>query len=201
MTVARYAASMDGEQIVHEVAEKVRELVDEAERRAAEIVHEAEAEAKRIRERAQSESDERLAAARSAFEELQSKLGLTSEVPGGPVPTPEPSPPSIPEPTPPPPDPAPSPEPTPEPEPPLIPEPTPPPDEGTPPQIATKPAVNGSGPNGDARSDDAAGARLVAMNMALDGSPRAEIVARLDAEYELADAGDLADEILAATGK
>jgi hypothetical protein len=182
---------MDGEQIVHEVAEKVRALVTEAEERAAQIVRDAEVEAQNIRERAQAESSERLEAARSAFEELQSKLGIGAEVPGGPVPVPEPSPPSIPEPTPPPPDPAPSPEPAPEPEPPLIPEPTPPPDEGTPPQIV----VNGS------KSADAAGARLVAMNLALDGKQRDDIIARLNADYELADAGALADEILAVAGK
>jgi hypothetical protein len=183
---------MDGEQIVHDVAEKVRALVTEAEERAAQIVRDAEAEAQSIRERAQAESSERLEAARSALEELQSKLGIGAEVPGGPVPVPEPSPPSIPEPTPEPPAPAPSPEPAPEPEPPLIPEPTPPPDEGTPPEIA---ATNG------AKSADAAGARLVAMNLALDGSSRDDIVARLNADYELADAGALADEILAVAGK
>lgn len=190
---------MDGEQIVHEVAEKVRELIDDAERKAAEIVRDAEAEAKRIRERAQSESDDRLAAARSAFEELQAKLGLTSEVPGGPVPTPEPSPPSIPEPTPPPPDPAP--EPIPEPEPPMIPEPTPPPDEGTPPQIAAEPAVNGSAPNGAGKSDDAAGARLVAMNMALDGASRESIEAHLAEHYAIDDAGAIVDDVLQLAGK
>ncbi len=186
---------MDGEQIVHDVAEKLRALINEAEAKAAEIVSQAEADAKRIREQAEVEAQERLAAARSAFEELQSKLGIGGEVPGGPVPVPDPSPPGVPEPTPPPPDPAPSPEPAPEPAPPSIPEPTPPPDEGTPPQIAAEPAANG------AKSDDDAGARLVAMNMALDGSSRDEIVSHLDADYALDDAGGLADEILAIAGK
>jgi hypothetical protein len=186
---------MDGEQIVHDVAEKVRALVTDAEQRAAEIVREAEADAKRIREQAQVESQERLAAARNAFEELQAKLGIGGEVPGGPVPTPEPAPPSVPEPTPPPPDPAPSPEPAPEPEPPLVPEPEPPPDEGTPPQIAAEPAVNG------ARSDDSAAARLVAMNMALDGASREAIEGHLAQNYELDDADALIDEVIALAGK
>ena len=78
---------MDGEQIVHEVAEKVRELINDAEARAAKIVREAETEAKGIRERAAAESQERLAAARNAFEELQTKLGIGAEVQPGPVST------------------------------------------------------------------------------------------------------------------
>ncbi len=177
------------------MAERIRALVTEAEERAAQIVRDAEADAKRIREQAQVESQERLAAARSAFEDLQAKLGIGAEVPSGPVPVPEPAPPAVPEPTPAPPDPAPGPEPVPEPEPPLTPEPTPPPDEGTPPA-----AANGGAPNGT-RSGDEAGARLVAMNMALDGADRGEIVAKLDADYELTDSGTLADEILAVAGK
>ena len=191
---------MDGEQIVHEVAEKVRALITDAEAKAAEIVRDAEAEAKRIREHAQSESDERLAAARSAFEELQSKLGLTGEVPAGPVPTPEPGPPSVPEPTPPPPDPTPSPEPTPEPEPPLIPEPAPPPDEGTPPQVAVERSTNGTAPDVGA-SDEPAAARLVAMNMALDGASREAIEAHLASSYNLPDAGAIVDDVLQLAGK
>ena len=196
---------MDAEQIVHEAAEKIRALVADAERRAAEIVRDAEADATRIREQAQAESQERLAAARNALEELQAKLGIGDEVPGGPVPAPEPSPPTVPEPTPPPPDPAPSPEPTPEPEPPTIPEPTPPPDEGTPPQISVDdPAVAANGaapPDAIAKPDDSAAARLVAMNMALDGASREAIEGHLAENYELADAGSLVDDVLALAGK
>jgi outer membrane biosynthesis protein TonB len=189
---------MDGEQIVHDVAETVRALVSEAERRATEIVRDAEAEAARIRSEAEAESKQRLSAARNAFEELQSKLGIGAEVEPGPVTAPEPTPPSVPEPTPPPPDPAPSPEPAPEPEPPLIPEPAPPPDEGTPPQIST---ANGSGPPASAKSDDAAGARLVAMNMALDGATREAIAGHLADAYELTDPGEIADEVLKLASK
>lgn len=189
---------MDAEQIVHDVAEKVRTLIADAEQRAGQIVREAEVEAKEIRARAETESDQRLAAARSAFEELQSKLGLGSEVEPGPVTTPEPQPPSIPEPTPLPPDPTPSPDPTPEPEPPLIPEPTPPPDEGTPPQIA---AVNGGPADATAKSDDAAAARLVAMNMALNGASRDAIESQLAENYTLDDAGAIADDVLALATK
>jgi outer membrane biosynthesis protein TonB len=200
-------AAMDGEQIVREVAEKVRALVDEAEQRAAEIVREAEADAKRIREQAEAEGRQRLDEVRKAFDELQGKLGVGAEVEPGPVTVPEPEPPAVPEPEPPPtPEPSP-PDPAPEPEPPTVPEPTPPPDEGTPPS-----AANGSSQapqqrrdsaslRSASKSDDAAGARLVAMNMALEGASRDEIVARLEDDYELDDSGAVADEVIALAAK
>jgi hypothetical protein len=195
---------MDTEKIVGDVAEVVRDLVSrtisQAEERAGQIVEAAETEAKTLIERAEAEARElrqraehdaevRLAAVRSAFAEMQSKIGIGGEVLPGPVTTPEPEPPSVPEPSPEPP--APWPEPTPEPEPPLIPEPTPPPDEGTPPEIS----ANGG------RSSDSAGARLVAMNMALEGAQRDEIVALLSGDYELEDAARLVDEVLALAAK
>ena len=196
---------MDAEQIVHEVADKVRALIDDAEATAAKIVSDAEADAKRIRAEAETESQKRLAEARSAFEELQKKLGLGAEVPGGPVPVPEPTPQPVPEPSPPEPDPGPPAPPVPEPEPPLIPEPTPPPDEGTPPQIESEPEPaakgNGAAPDAGAKSDDSAGARLVAMNMALDGASREEIEAHLAENYALGDAGSLVDDVLALSSK
>jgi outer membrane biosynthesis protein TonB len=196
---------MDGEQIVHDVAEKVRALITDAETKAAKIVSDAEADAKRIRAEAETESQKRLVEARSAFEELQKKLGLGAEVEPGPVTAPEPEPPAVPEPTPPVPDPGPPSPPVPEPEPPLIPEPTPPPDEGTPPQIAADPApvaaTNGAAPDAAAKSDDTASARLVAMNMALDGASRETIEAHLADNYALADAGSLVDDVLALTSK
>ena len=106
----------------------------------------------------------------------------------GPVTVPEPQPPSEPVPAPEP-SPEPSPEPPTEPEPPVIPEPTPPPDEGTPPEV------------GQAKSTDAAGARLVAMNMALDGASREEIEAHLARAYALEDAGSIVDDVLSLAAK
>ncbi len=176
---------MDAEQLVHDVAEKVRALITDAEAKAAEIVNQAEADAKRIREQASAESEERLAAARSAFDELQSKLGIGAEMPDAPPPAPEPAPPP----------PAPAPAPAPEPEPPLIPEPTPPPDEGTPPQIKAEPSANGAG------TDDPAAARLVAMNMALDGASREAIKDHLVGNYSLADADSVVDDVMQLAGK
>lgn len=192
---------MDTEKIVGDVAEVVRDLVartlSQAEERAKEIIDSAESEAtnlverargeaKEIRAKAEKDAQSRLRAVQAALAEVQTKLGVTDEVPTSPVPEPEPEPPVVPEPSPPPPDPAPSPEPVPEPEPPLIPEPTPPPDEATPPQVAA-----------DGKSDDDAGARLVAMNMALEGASRDEAKARIEADYECADVDGLIDEIFA----
>lgn len=192
---------MDAEKLVHDVADRVREVLDEAERRAAEIVREAEVDARQIRERAEAEGQERVAEIRRALDDLQGRLNgarpaaaatgprapepPASEVPPGPVPVPEPAPPSIPEPYP---------EPTPEPEPPEVPEPAPPPDEGDPPQIASDGVA---APAAAANSADATAARLVAMNMALEGSSREEIEGHLAAHYALADAGAIVDDVLA----
>jgi outer membrane biosynthesis protein TonB len=176
----------DAEQIVRDFAEKARALITEAEERAAAIVREAEDEATRIRARAESDARHRLDEVRSAFEELQGRLGRTeSEVEPGPTIVPEPEPPPVPEPTPDPvPDPVPGPEPVPEPAPEPLPEPAPPPDEGTPPTAGE-------------RSDDEVGARLVAMNLALDGVPAADAKRRLASEFTLGDVDALVDEVYA----
>ena len=63
-----------------------------------------------------------------------------------------------------------------------------------PPRSATAAAAAGS------KSDDAAGARLVALNMALDGASRDEIEAKLTEDFELADGAKLVDEVLAVAG-
>jgi outer membrane biosynthesis protein TonB len=181
----------DAEKIVHDVAERVRELVTEAEARAAEIVRDAEADAKRIRERAETEARERLDEVRTALADLEGKLkgSGSAEVDPGPVTVPEPSPEPVPEPAPAP-VPEPTPDPVPEPTPDPVPEPTPPPDEGTPPT-----AGNG------AKSGDAVAARLVAMNMALEGATRDEIERALASDYALDDAPGLIDDVLAKAGK
>lgn len=202
---------MDAERIATDVADRVRELIADAEERAARIVRDAEEDAKRIRERAEAEGNQRLAEVRAALSDLEGKLGVAggaserrSEVDPGPITVPEPTPDPVPDPGPAPtPVPEPGPEPTPEPSPERIPEPIPPPDEGDPPTPG--PTEDAAAPNGGEAADgaklgDAAGARLVAMNMALDGSSREEIEAAL-AAYELDDQAKLVDEILAKTGK
>jgi outer membrane biosynthesis protein TonB len=198
---------MDTEKIVGDVAEVVRDLVSrtltQAEERAEQIIDAAEKEAKSVIDRAQGEAaeirkkaerdaDSRLSAIQAALAEVQAKIGIRGEVPTSPVPAPEPEPPVVPEPAPPPPDPSPAPEPVPEPEPPLVPEPTPPPDEATPPQVAAtaKPRANG-------KSNDDASARLVAMNLALEGATREQAKAQIEAEYDCADLDGLIDDIFA----
>jgi DivIVA domain-containing protein len=57
------------------------------------------------------------------------------------------------------------------------------------------PAANG------ARSDDEAGARLVALNMALEGAPRDETGRYLADHYELPDLDALLDDVYASAGK
>jgi len=134
---------------------------------------------------------------RRALDELQGKLGSRvrpdAEVDPGPVTVPEPEPPPVPEPEPQP-VPEPTPEPAPQPEPPTIPEPAPPPDEGTPPQVGAK-------PDAEAKADDPVAARLVAMNMALDGASREKIETHLAEHYSLDDAGAIVDEVLAFAAK
>lgn len=191
---------MDGEQIVHDVAERVRQIVTEAEEKAAEIVRNAEADAKRIREQAEEQGKQRLEEVRQALDELQGKLGggasaatkphtPSSEIDPGPVVVPEPEPPAVPEPEPPPGEPI-VPPAEPEPEPAIVPEPAPPPDEGDLPS-----AVNGS------RSTDDAAARLVAMNLALEGVSIEQAKERLAADYDLADLDALVEEIFARAAK
>lgn len=197
----------DAEKIISDVADRVRELVAEAEQQATDIVREAEEEAKRIRARAEAEGQERLAEVRKALDELQSKLVVEgvdasasqSEVEPGPVRVPEPTPDPVPEPGPSP-VPEPRPQPTPEPTPERVPEPTPPPDEGTPP--TPEPTEDGGAEAADgAKSTDAGAARLVAMNMALDGASREDIDAALATDYDLDDRAKLVDEVLAKAGK
>jgi outer membrane biosynthesis protein TonB len=170
-----------GEDIVKEVADRVREAIDVAEKRAAAIVREAETEAERIIARAETEASDRVSAMRAALDEFQGRLAAKpgGEVEPGPVTVPEPEPPPVPEPEPPP---------VPEPRPETVPEPAPPPDEATPPS----PEPDG----GDATADKAA-ARLVAMKMALDGASRDEIDSHLAANYTLEHRDKLLDDVLA----
>src|SRR5215212_7049115 len=222
---------MPEEELVKQVAERVRQAIAAAETRADEIVRDAEAKAERIRaeaedlaSRARSDAEvaarRRLDEVRSALDALESRLGAASEVEPGPVTVPEPEPPMTPEPAP-----QPVPEPTPDP----VPEPIPPPDEGDRPsagggggrnaapstddllaQLKAGAALAGQpGPAPTDRSGEAAGegpgvdaaARLVAMKLALDGTPREEARTQLSADYDLADLEGLLDEVYAKAGR
>jgi DivIVA domain-containing protein len=196
-----------------EQADRPASLADVAAQKVASIVEAAEAKAKEIEADARREADELLSNARDQArdqleraqrsvanligqaDELGERIGEMAqavvggegsrgEIEPGPRPVPEPAPPepevdptpvTVPEPTPPR---------EPEPEPPTIPEPQP-----EPPAPA---AANGA--------DDQA-ARLVAMKMALDGSPREHIAKHLAANYELADTDDLLDAVFERAGK
>ncbi len=56
-------------------------------------------------------------------------------------------------------------------------------------------------PSNGARSDDEAGARLVALNMALEGTPREETARFLDEHYDLGDVDALLDAVYASAGR
>ena len=186
--------------LAESTGEKVAGIIAAAEAKAAELEREARERADQIiadgrREAADQvrRAQDAVAALVSQADELRERVGELSrgiggspagETTPGPVPVPEPEPPApeI--------DPAPvvvpEPEPAREPEPSPMPEPVPLPDPGEEPP----PAANG----------DDAGARLVAMKMALDGAPREEIAKHLAESYDLADAEALLDDVLARVG-
>jgi hypothetical protein len=58
-----------------------------------------------------------------------------------------------------------------------------------------------SPPSDGERSDDDAGARLVALNMALEGTPRDETARFLADHYELIDVDALLDDVYASAGR
>jgi outer membrane biosynthesis protein TonB len=199
---------VSAEEIVRDVADRVRALVGEAEERAAEIVREAEREAEEIRSRAEAEARERLEEVRRALDRLEQGLRAApaSEIKPGPVTVPEPEPTPVPEPSPDP-GPAPSPDPVPEPTPDPVPEPVPPPDEADPPSAGRRSteelveqlkagAGKASGAQTSGNGTEAAGARLVAMKMALEGASREEIDRQLAESFELADREALLDDVL-----
>jgi cell division septum initiation protein DivIVA len=58
-------------------------------------------------------------------------------------------------------------------------------------------STSSSGNGGGATEDDAEGARLIALNMALNGTPREETAKYLEENFSLTDAGGLLDEVYA----
>jgi hypothetical protein len=60
----------------------------------------------------------------------------------------------------------------------------------------SEPAANGEMASG-AAGDDAEGARLIALNMALNGTPREETARYLSENFSLSDANGLLDEVYA----
>ena len=204
-------------------SERVGSIIAAAEQKAAEIETEALAEAERILQQASEQASDRISLAQQAIEglvsqadELHKRVGSLGEqivdqfrfLSKGkeeemsadsavaeitpPVPDPGPPvPPAIPEPTP-----DPVPEPTPDPTPDPLPQPDPPMPPGQPDPIPDPTIEAGS----EAGADSAA-ARLVAMNLALGGSSRDQIVAQLESEFgSVAGAEQIADDVLARVG-
>ena len=168
---------------------KAAELEQEARIRAEEIVAEARQQAAGEVQRAQ----ESVAGLVSQADELRDRIGELSRGIGGPPAAETPSTPGpvrVPEPAPPAPEVDPTPVVVPEPEPPAQPEPSPVPEPVPLPDPGEEP------PPAAANGDDA-GARLVAMKMALDGASREEIAKHLAESYDLADADALLDDVLA----
>lgn len=215
---------MDPEQIVHDVAERVREAIASAEARATEIVRAAEEDAERIRESAREEARRRVADAEDAIsqlvgqaESLRDRLAgsAAAEVTPGPVTVPEPEPPLEPEPGPvrvpepePPLEPEPGPEPVPEPSPPAPPEPVPPAPPAEPvaggasteeliAQLKAGMERNPTPSATDSSAADKSVPRLVAMKMALEGASREEIDRHLAENYDVDHREKLLDDVLA----
>jgi hypothetical protein len=203
------------EDLARQAAERVREAIDAGARRAEEIVASAEQEAEQIRARAEADARERIERAQGAVDrllaqadDLRAAVSALGEATGPaadtetPAPEVDPTPATVPEPEPPR-EPEPAPPPTPEPQPPLEPEPQPP-------QVPEPTPPAGGRPSteqlleqlkGGAARPDEAGARLVAMNLALDGKSREEVERRLAEDYAIEDASRILDEVYARVGK
>ncbi len=163
-----------------EILRQVSGAIDAAEERAAEIERDAREIAEAVLADARTEAGRILERAQTAVAGLAAEIA--GEVPEPPQPPPAPDPPADPEPGPPA-DPEPDPDPVPEPTP--LPE---PPSEEPPPAAA-------------ARNGDDAGARLVAMKMALDGSTREAVAGHLAEAYGLTDSDALLDDVFARVAK
>jgi hypothetical protein len=210
-------ASEGAAALARQAAEQVEKTLEAAERRAEEMVTQAEEEAGRIRSRAEAEARERIGRAQQAVDRLLRQAdelrtavsGLDREVGAEPqlraeTPAPEidPTPATVPEP-----EPAREPEPEPpgipEPEPPVEPEPQPPEvPEPAPPggdRVSTEQLIEQL--KGGAAGADEGAARLVAMNLALDGKSRKEVERYLAEEYELANASRILDDVYSRVGK
>jgi DivIVA domain-containing protein len=69
------------------------------------------------------------------------------------------------------------------------------------PEPAPEPPAPDAPPSAGPRSGDEAGARLVALNMALEGTPRDETARFLAEHYELPDVETLLDDVYASAGR
>jgi DivIVA domain-containing protein len=177
--------------------DKVSEIVAFAEAKAAEIEGEARQRAEAIISEARTEARNQIERAQGAVaglvkqaDDLRERVGALGRDLGG-----ETEPATVPEPTVPQPEVDPSPVVVPEPEPPR--EPVPAPDPMPAPEIEPVEPEQPPPAAGESGNGDEAGARLVAMKMALDGSSREEVEQHLSEAFGLTDAGDLLDDVFA----
>ena len=169
-------------QTIVEAAEtSARQLREDAGREASEHVARAQDAASRLLARLdelQAEVDALLAGLRSTAESLTRSLDELSREAWSPAEPPVPAQP---------------------------PAPSEPAETSEPAEIAAPPAPSSTAPSppapNGARSDDEAGARLVALNMALEGSPREDAASYLAEHYELADLDGLLDDVYASAGR
>lgn len=158
-------------------SQRVRAILEAAEASAAEIRREAEEEAARIRERARADAGRASASIEATvrrLEALHGELGaLIASLRGGEEAASEAAP-------------APASEPAPEPAPAAASE------------SAPEPAPAPASPT--AADHDAAGVRLIALNMALDGTPREQTARFLAENFSVADPERLLDDVYASAG-
>ena len=194
-------AEKRAEHIVAEAQRSAHESISEAEVRARELVAEAEREANRIRAETEKEARERVERARAALDELGQALKPASTSAEPPAESERAAPEEAPAEA--------TPEPVEdEPEPEREPEP-----EGAEPaadssstdelvaqlkggSVESTGATEAGGGKGDAGA-----ARLVAMNMALEGASREDVDKRLAAEFEVDDREALLDDVFSRVGK
>jgi DivIVA domain-containing protein len=196
-------------------SEHVRQIVAAAEASAAEIKAEAEREAKALRDTAAAEGRDHVARVSEAARALTDRLGameaelrrlvegLEAELGSDAAAVArEPETPPAPDPTP-----APEPTPVPEPEPVPVPAPAEPAAEADGEVDVAARAVDAEPDEAPAdepakadRGDDSEGARLIALNMALNGSPREETDSYLAKHFSLDDRDTMLDEVYARIG-
>jgi hypothetical protein len=193
-------------ELVAEAEQRAQEAIAEAQGRAREIVAQAEREAERIRTTTEQEARERVERARAALDELGAALNPRSAASsaGSPATAPEEAPAEA--------TPAPVAEPEPEPEP-ATPEPEsaaerePERPSGGPStgeliaQLRGTETEPAGGSEDAGEEGDPGAARLVAMNMALDGASREEIDRRLAEGFQVPDRESLLDDVFSRVGR
>jgi DivIVA domain-containing protein len=207
-TLKKEAEQAKSDSLASGASERVRKIVEAAEASAREITAQAEVEAKAMRDEAAAEGREHVARVTKATQALADKLaamdlelsglvdGLARELGGTPRRGPKEHPPKVEitdddvanvavdatpveEPDA---------EPEPKPTPVAEPEPEPEPEPAAEPKAAKK------------KGDETAGARIIALNMALNGSSRGEVEEYLGKEFDLDDPDGLLDEVFARVG-